>query len=299
MSIACIYHDHCWDGIGAAWIVKDYYTKYGESIDFYPGIYQQEPDYDALSSYHKIYVVDFCYPPEVLDKLALASTVIILDHHESAIKMLAGYQNPEVEVIFNVDNTQSGIGVTWEHFYSGAFVLPMALAYIQDRDIWAWKLRETKNFTAALQQYPITMASMDTIMLNIKHQSILGIIQEGVAINAVLASQIEKVLHGSYTLDFWGYKDIPFVNAPAYLMSEALNELAKGKPFAVGWYFDGAKEQLKFSLRSSKEGANVSEIAASFGGGGHAHAAGFVAENSDVLSLPVEVFNWSEELSNG
>lgn len=285
--IACIHHDHCWDGIGAAWIVRDFYEKQGESVACYPGIYQQEPDYDQLACYSKIYIVDFCYPPEVLDKLALNSTIVLLDHHESAIKMLAGYQNPEVEVTFNADNTQSGIGVTWEHFYSGAFVLPMALAYIQDRDIWAWKLSETKNFTAALQQYPITMASMDTIMLNIKHQSILGIIQEGVAINAVLASQIEKVLHGSYLKNFEGFEAIPHVNCPAYLMSEALNELAKGHPFAVGWYYDGEAEQMKFSLRSSKGAEDVSVIARLYGGGGHVNAAGF------VLPKP------SKELSHG
>ncbi len=57
------------------------------------------------------------------------------------------------------------------------------------------------------------------------------------------------------------------------LISDVGHELAKGRPFGVTWFErDG---QRVYSLRSVDGGLDVSEIAKSFGGGGHEHAAGF------------------------
>ena len=65
---------------------------------------------------------------------------------------------------------------------------------------------------------------------------------------------------------------MPCVNI-THLLSETLHELAKGQPFAIG-YFDSDGQRI-YSLRSDFDGVDVSKIAKNHGGGGHKHAAGF------------------------
>ena len=50
--------------------------------------------------------------------------------------------------------------------------------------------------------------------------------------------------------------------------------MAEGEPFAAT-YVDSPKGRA-FSLRSRRDGVDVSQIAATYGGGGHRGAAGFL-----------------------
>jgi oligoribonuclease NrnB/cAMP/cGMP phosphodiesterase (DHH superfamily) len=66
---------------------------------------------------------------------------------------------------------------------------------------------------------------------------------------------------------------VPIVSCPNMITSELLGELAVGQPFAAS--YSDKVDKRGWSLRSSKEGLNVADIAATFGGGGHPNAAGF------------------------
>jgi nanoRNase/pAp phosphatase (c-di-AMP/oligoRNAs hydrolase) len=66
---------------------------------------------------------------------------------------------------------------------------------------------------------------------------------------------------------------VPAVNCNHYFASEVGHELAIGRPFAATYY--DTTDGRVFSLRSSAEGLDVSEIAKRLGGGGHAKASGF------------------------
>lgn len=76
-------------------------------------------------------------------------------------------------------------------------------------------------------------------------------------------------------VQFDGY-NVPAVNSPV-LQSELGHALAPGEDFAVVWW---QQEDGRFvvSLRSEPNGANVGDVALSYGGGGHAHSAGFVCD---------------------
>jgi len=56
--------------------------------------------------------------------------------------------------------------------------------------------------------------------------------------------------------------------------SDTADELSAGHPFGVT-YWVRADAMVQWSLRSREDGIDVSEIAKTFGGGGHKHAAGF------------------------
>lgn len=74
-----------------------------------------------------------------------------------------------------------------------------------------------------------------------------------------------------------GFENIPTVNANYFYGSDLAGLLSQDHPFAA-YYWINSKGEYVFGLRSCKdfEGAiDVSDIAEAFGGGGHAHAAGF------------------------
>lgn len=66
---------------------------------------------------------------------------------------------------------------------------------------------------------------------------------------------------------------VPCVNAPFWSISELVEELCEGHPFAFGWHISD-KGRAVYSLRSRGE-YDVSELAKRWGGGGHKNAAGF------------------------
>jgi len=74
--------------------------------------------------------------------------------------------------------------------------------------------------------------------------------------------------------------DVPAINCGANLASDVGHIFAKGEAFAAT-YLDTADYRI-FSLRSSLDGMDVSEIAAAYGGGGHRNAAGFRIPLTDI-----------------
>lgn len=81
----CIYHANCADGFGAAWAVWDTWPD----ITFAPAGYGDvPPDITAKD----VLIVDFSYPAQtLLDMAVKANSIVVLDHHRSAEKELAGF----------------------------------------------------------------------------------------------------------------------------------------------------------------------------------------------------------------
>jgi len=76
---------------------------------------------------------------------------------------------------------------------------------------------------------------------------------------------------------------VPVASLPYTLTSDAGHAMAaQGHPFAA-CYWDTTEHRI-FSLRSTDDGLDVSEIAAQFGGGGHKHAAGFRVPRAHELA---------------
>ena len=94
--------------------------------------------------------------------------------------------------------------------------------------------------------------------------------QDGIAIERKHQRDIGALIKsGTRRMQLAGH-DVPVLNVPFTMASDAGNLLAQGEPFAV-CYWDDSDSRV-FSLRSSADGLDVSEIARSFGGGGHRHA---------------------------
>lgn len=93
----CIYHGNCADGFGAAWVVR----KALGDIDFHAGKYQAPPP-DVTDK--DVVIVDFSYKrPVLLEMAAKANSILILDHHKTALEDLVDLP-PNVTLLFDMES---------------------------------------------------------------------------------------------------------------------------------------------------------------------------------------------------
>lgn len=290
MNPLCIYHANCADGFTSAWVVNK--ALNGE-VDFHPAVYQNPPpdveDRDVL-------IVDFSYKRPVLLKMAeVAEHIYILDHHKSASEDLKNISHEAaekylcpIEVVFDME--RSGAGITWDYFFPDA-PRPMLLNHIEDRDLWKFALAGTREIQATVFSYAYEFKTWDHLM----NASLAELKKEGEAIERKHFKDIRELIQiVTRPMLIGGFK-VPIANLPLTLTSDAGHIMSKGvgtdlapeHPFA-GCYWDTPEGRV-FSLRSADGGADVSAIAKQYGGGGHAHAAGFrISWNDRAAILAIE-----------
>lgn len=260
-DLLCIYHKNCADGFAAALAVKTWADENHLTCEFIPAHYGDTPP-DVTGK--AVYIVDFSYPRDVLIEMhSKALSLRVIDHHKSAQKDCEGLSF----CIFDME--KSGAVLTWLTLFNTKPV-PQLFEYIQDRDLWQWEMIHSKAVSAALQ-----MLKHDFIVWGhyLSDQQIPKLIDRGHTIIRYQRRCIEKSIAPDNVamIEIAGHT-VPCINT-THLISEIGNELAKGHPFCA-MYFETANKRI-YSLRSDKNGIDVSEIAKLFGGGGHYHAAGF------------------------
>ena len=274
MKTLCIYHSNCADGFGAAWAVR---RRLGaENVEFLPGSHGMPmPDV----SDRIVIIVDFSFPLETLQAMAQqARAVLILDHHRTAADALADLERaplhfhawietlPKLSAVF--DMNRSGAGITWDFFFPH-IQRPALINHIEDRDLWRFKLKGTREIQANLFSYPYDFEVWDALM----DQPIRISIADGTAIERKHHKDIAELLASSKRRMTIAGHDVPVANLPYIHSSDAGHLMAQGEKFAA-CYQDTADHRY-FSLRSNDKGMDVGEIAKQYGGGGHRHAAGF------------------------
>lgn len=260
----CIYHHNCADGFAAAWAIRKYFAEADTgTLQFHPGTYG-DPAPDVTDLY--VYIVDFSYKRDELLKMASqAKFIVIIDHHKTSKKDLVDL--PE-NIITCFDDSKSGAMLTWEYCFASR-PAPLLFDYIQDRDLWKFDLLGTHEITAAIYAYDFNFEAWD----NLIERGVKPLMDEGLAILRKHRKDVTAIVNSATRHMWFGQTKVPVANVPWMYASDVGALLAEGKPFAATYYDDAAGR--KWSLRSSKDGADVAEIAESFGGGGHKNAAGF------------------------
>jgi len=265
-----LYHASCWDGFCAAWIAR---KALGE-IEAVPVQYGQPPP-DVTG--RVVYVLDFSYSREVMDRLATtARRIVILDHHRTAMDALDGLHQPESGIDVWFDMNKSGGRLAWEWFTINGHNLPTPhqprtpwlVEYTEDRDLWRHALPDSEAVNAALRSYPLDFALWD----DFEQRPVASFVTDGQAIRRRERQIIDSHVSHAREQEMDGYR-VRVVNATV-LFSEIAGELAKDRPFGA-CYFDRQDGKRVWSLRSAPDGVDVSVIAKAHGGGGHVHAAGF------------------------
>lgn len=296
MKPLCIYHGNCADGFTAAWVCNRYFR--GE-IDFHPGIYGQSPPDVATRN---VILVDFTYKRPVLESLLRsgdvkqAMTILILDHHKTAAEDLAGIPLPEghiqeggydpvfwrrkwegamewpVRSVF--DMNRSGAQVTWDFFFPGT-PRPLLVDYTGDRDLWRFNLPLSREVNAFIFAHEYTFDNWDHLDRQLRdHMDVQRVADMGGAIEKKHHKDVAELVAVTRRTMRIGGRDMPVANIPYTLTSDAGNLMARQDQGVAACYWDTPKGRV-FSLRSTDDGPDVSEIAKSYGGGGHRNASGF------------------------
>lgn len=261
----CIYHGNCADGFGAAWVFKRWADR---EHDFHAGVYQNPPpDVEGRD----VYLVDFSYKRAVVEEIcAKATRVILIDHHKTAIEDLKSLiESRRIEALVNLGKSGATLAWEWFHGFSTAD-MPQLLRHIEDRDLWRFALNGTREIQANVFSHPYDFEVWDGLM----ERPVEELIAEGRAIERKHFKDIGELLGVCTRRMVIGGYNVPIANLPYTLTSDAGHQLAaKGEPFA-GCYWDTPEGRV-FSLRSTDDGLDVSEIAKQYGGGGHRNASGF------------------------
>lgn len=279
----CIYHGNCQDGFAAAWCVNK--ALRGE-VEFYPGVYQNPPP-DVTG--RSVIIVDFSYKRDVLAAMATqASSVVILDHHQSAAQDLSEFvlyppvqgrglvhcfkdmDTHRTNIIAEFDMERSGAGMAWDYFMGGT--RPPLIDLIEDRDLWRFRHKDTRYASAALFSYIYDFTLWDKLM---RVENLKRLIADGEAIERAHHQDIANTLPVVQREMVIGGVQIPVANLPIPMTSDAGQLMAREHASGMAACYWDTPEGRVFSLRSIPSGPNVAEIAKGYGGGGHAHAAGF------------------------
>lgn len=265
-----ISHSGCWDGFCAAWLMHTIYPD-AEYLWYHHG--DEPPTVEDVAG-RDVYILDFSFDRETLIGLHRASnSLIVLDHHKSAEEALQGLE------FCTFDSAKSGARLTLEYILDEALSDDEAYSwtgehftwlvdYTEDRDLWKWELKHSREINAALRSYPLDFDVWDDLSKRVPARLVL----EGEAILRYQQGVIESgVRHAGLAL-IAGHEVL--VTNSTTMTSEIAGELAKDRPFGVCW-FEKPDGTRIYSLRSTPTGLDVSEIAKRFGGGGHKHAAGF------------------------
>ena len=216
-----------------------------------------------------------------------SATITILDHHKTAKDALKNLKKDlycPATVVF--DMKRAGCQIAWDHFNSEEN-RPLVLDNVGDRDLWEFKIEDTKEISAAVFLYEQIFENWDYLM-DAKHYGNLRYMG-----GALLKKQNKDVKaiydtclqHKDILSDGILYMKIPVINASFIHASDLGHHMLVEEPDAQFSliYYRREEGDWSLSFRSKDDRQDVSEIAKEFGGGGHRNSSGCVVD-----SLPWE-----------
>lgn len=279
MRRVCYYHAGCPDGFGAAWAV---WRAWGRRGRYLPRGHDDPLDAASHQGDHVVFADIAPSPRHAVELGELAARLVVLDHHLTARDVYA--REPSLvpsladrghHVTFDLDH--SGAVLAWQHFHGDEPVPPL-LAYVEDQDLWSWKLPASDAVNAAIGSYPRELEAWDALA----GRPVEELAAEGAPLLRAQHIEIGRALRFAHPVSV-GELRIEAVNALQY-RSHTGHELAKravfGHPIGIAYRVFGARVDV--SIYSIGD-VDVAKVAARFGGGGHRNASGFSVSLAEWL----------------
>lgn len=300
MKKAVLFHENCRDGFTAMMAL---WLKFGSTpdIEYHPVNYNDESSALLASlvdseELEEVWIVDFMFrEPADLDnvtRLCQQEVVVhIYDHHETArpaceaLAQRASELQGRLELVY--DATRSGAYITWCMVWPGCPVPPV-VRYVQDRDLWQWKLVGTKEINSVLQSTPLTETNWQPLF---EEWNSIDLLKQGALLLAIRREAIEEHCHRACLVQWsTGETSWLFHYVDKTIASEvchALLERGNSPGLAIGRHVGWIKSDIvTFSVRSRGEG-DAQRFCEARGGGGHPKAAGFSVKAGEDLGYVV------------
>jgi len=266
-KVVVLYHADCEDGFGSAWAA---WKRFGARARYVP-VKRGEPLPDGLKN-KTVYCLDFVYREKLQrDLKKIVRRLVCIDHHISSQREVTLAD----EYVFNIRH--SGAVLAWQYFYKHKPV-PLLLSYVEDTDLWEFRLPSSRAVFAYINFNKPSFKIWNRLSKEIATKK-RDFLKKGALILANEERLIKEVSEKSYLVSFGG-KRVLAVNSPLF-RSELGNLLTKKRPpLAIVWYNrDG--NTARISLRSVGR-CDAAKIAEKYGGGGHKHAAMFLAPANNL-----------------
>lgn len=326
VGVAVLYHYPCPDGAFAALAAHLYFSSLSSPpppLFFFPNtVYSPLTPRDLpLSQIDSVYLLDFVGPPAFLHHLSSSvRRVIVLDHHKTALEMLGSGTCVTGNVTKVIDMDRSGATIAYDYFMEKLLTagnrdtnnaavdystldqgihefrrLRQPFQYIEDRDLWRWKLPDSKAFSSGFDDLKIEfdVRSNPSMFDQLRSLDLESLISQGKVSISRKQKLIDDALDQSFVIALGGgtFGHCLAVNADALfeLRSELGNQLAI-KSFEMKLRRIGAvvykvpelenDQVLKISLRSV-DIEDTTPISQEFGGGGHRNASSFMLKSAE------------------
>lgn len=260
-----------------------------------------------------LYMVDYSVPVEHFKIYSeMFKSITVLDHHDSAIKAYCSiypYVNKygrktitlgeQINIVFA--DKESGAKLTYSYLFPEK-EMPSWFELVSDRDLWEFKLKNTKIFHAGIKALSITNFKKLDSILNYGISKILDI-------GTITLENEEKKLN---KVKSTGYNDVTivinnqeykgcFINSYLDIASDLCSKIIQEDNYDIVIAYHIAKDfNVSCSVRSKKE-IDSSGISVVNKGGGHANASGFsipFLKLSNILNEKVLIVKGVTNVSN-
>ncbi|EEF37759.1 uncharacterized protein LOC8289785 [Ricinus communis] len=309
---AVLYHYPCPDGAFAALAAHLYFSATSLPVLFFPNtVYNPiKSDHLPLHEISHLYLLDFAGPSGFVDSVSSkVDSVIILDHHKTAMEMLGGCGSNLIvsgNVSKMIDMERSGATIAFDYFKEKLLELETTanlnrflsefnrlrplFDYIEDRDLWRWRLPNSKAFGSGLEDlnFDFNVLSEPSLFDQLLSLDLESVISQGMVSLSVKQKLIDETLDQSYEIALGGGAFGHCLAIKADSVSELRSDLGHQlatkshdlKLRAIGAVVyrvpELANDQLlKISLRSLP-GEDTTHISQEYGGGGHQNASSFM-----------------------
>lgn len=283
MEYQIIYHKSDLDGVFSAAIAAIALKRMGakeEEITFNGWTYGDEVP--ELKEESEIYILDLTLPDmesiakEVIGK---GSSITWIDHHKTAIET---YKDSIVSMIKGIRRIgTAAVGLTYEFFFGIKTLVPKFVDYLSRYDVWRSEDRDWED-VIGFQYYVRAKVGLDVgkamELFNSEGHSneTKPRVETGRLILEYISGKNKNEISSYAFKGKVDGMDAVFMNTTEFNSTTFNSAITEGIEVVVPFCIlpDG-RARLSLYYVGSREDGDISGIAKSFGGGGHAKAAGF------------------------
>jgi len=210
MKRVCFYHAGCPDGFAAAWSVR---RAWGGGGRYVARSHDDPLPLEKLEDALVVFVDIAVDNPQLRALSGVASHIVLLDHHVSAklryqsdLETVNQLEDAGHEIYFDLDH--SGAVLAWHYFHPDD-APPALLEYVEDQDLWNWKLVGSEEVNAAIASYPREFE----VWSQLAERPIEGLAEEGAPIVRANQVDVERALNNAHPICI-GRAPIEAVTAP-------------------------------------------------------------------------------------
>ena len=283
----CLYHNDP-DGRCSAAIVR---RVFGPDLILQPVDYAGAVPWDSIQDAARVILVDFSFPPQIMQEIRSQAEFTWIDHHQSALETLQ--EMIDLPGLRALD--RAACVLTWQYFYPGK-PIPQSVQFIGDRDLWRHEHPETAPFCAGLRLENTSPKNDDlwNRLLTDDPDLTHALLEAGEILHRSRMHEIKRKVAGAgYEVNFEGYRTLAINERGSGELGEHIRSLGYEIAYC---YQESLKDGiLKTSVTLFSNQVDVSKLAQRFGGGGHPGSAGFSFESpnspfppSATVSYPTE-----------